>query len=271
MKSVNRKLAFQCKHCPTYYWTKLSLKAHINVSHDKVKRHQCYFCSFAISRESLLIQHMSNHTKEKPYKCQYCLKSFKWNTSVKRHKEGKACDRKIKYILVSPCYFCGKVFSNRKHLNLHMKTVHLKEGLNCCNLCCKYFSTTTINRHIRTVHLLERKYKFQLCSKKFKSNANLYRHIRRVHTNEKPLKCYFCSKSFVTLEDLKKHISIHTREKPFSCYFCRKDFPDPVCLSAHIGIIHTKERPFKCSQCSSRCYSMKGALNAHIRRKHGIQ
>jgi KRAB domain-containing zinc finger protein len=269
MKKIKQ---FQCTKCPKHYCTKYGLKVHMNVSHEDVKRYQCYFCSFATFRNSNMIHHMLNHTKEKPYKCQYCLQSYKTERSVKKHKDGKSCNLRRTRPSLSPCYFCGKVSSTLQILKAHIKRVHLKEDLKRCNLCCKYFfSTSALNSHIRTVHLFERNYKCELCSKKLGSNETLYRHIRSVHTNEKLFKCYFCSKSFVTLANLRKHIFEHTKEKPLSCYFCRKDFSDPELCSVHIRNVHTKERPFKCTECPSLSYSSNNTLNAHVRRKHGTR
>jgi KRAB domain-containing zinc finger protein len=272
-----------CKHFssttaisnPKQYWTKCNLKAHMNVSHEDVKRHQCYFCSYTTCKPSVMIRHMSNHTKEKPHKCQYCNQWYKQEESVKKHKNGKSCNLKQKYPLLSPCYFCGTALSNHRLLRVHMTVVHLQEDSKHCNLCNKYFSSTSaINHHIRTVHLLEKNYKCQLCSKQLRSNTDLNQHIRGVHTKERPFKCYFCSKSFLNFDRLRRHVLIHTREKPLTCYFCRKNFSDLKELSAHIGKIHTKEhsvrfRAFQCIQGPSRCYSTKDALNLHVRRKHG--
>jgi KRAB domain-containing zinc finger protein len=272
MQSVNRKAPFQCPMCPKQYTIKYVLKAHMNVSHDKVKRYECYFCSFAFFTESQIIKHISNHTKEKPYNSQYLFQWYRKENSVKRHKDGNSCNRKLTLPLLSHCYFCGKVFSTHRNLKGHMKKVHLKEGFKGCNLCSKYFaSTSATNHHISSVHLRERNYKCQLCSKRFGYNSELNRHIRSVHTKEKHFKCYFCSKSFVDFEALKLHTWIHTTEKPLTCYFCWKDFSIVRDLLIHIGRIHTKERPFKCMQCPSRCYSSKGDLNQHTRIKHGIR
>jgi KRAB domain-containing zinc finger protein len=245
MKCVNQKMRFQCPKCPKNYRRKYALKAHMNVSHGEVKRHQCYFCSFAYFKKSHMIRHMFNHTKEKPYKCHYCCQWYKTAASVKNHKDGKSCNPKITNPPLSPCYFCGKALSNYQRLKEHMKIVHLKEELKRCSLCCKYYSSTTaVNHHIRTVHLLERNSKCQLCSKTFGSSADLNHHIRSVHTKEKHFKCYFCSKSFVKFVGLKLHTWIHTREKPLTCYFCRKPFSVPKCLSVHIRKFHTKDITF---------------------------
>jgi KRAB domain-containing zinc finger protein len=270
MKSSKQKVQFQCPECRKQYATKQGLKAHINVSHDEVKRYQCYFCSLAASSESDLIKHMSKHTNEKPYKCQYCCQWYKKKRSMKRHKDGKSCNLRLTYPLLSPCYFCGKVFRKYKFLKIHMKTIHLMEDLTRCNTCQKCFPSIAIKHHTRIVHLFERNHQCQLCSKKFSSNADLYRHIQSVHTKEKPFKCYFCSKSFVDFHGLARHMVIHTREKPLTCYFCRKGFSVPESFSVHIRRIHTKERPFKCMQCPSHSYSTKRILNAHVQKKHGM-
>jgi KRAB domain-containing zinc finger protein len=272
MKSVKQEAPFQCTKCPKSYFTKYAFKAHVNLSHDKVKLYKCYFCSFATDRKLNMIWHMPQHTKETPYKCQYCCKWYRKEASVKRHKDGESCNRKLTYPLLSPCYFCGKVISTYQNLKVHMKMVHLKEDLKLCNLCCKHFSSTTmVNYHMRTVHLLERKHKCQLCSKRFGTTSHLNRHIQSVHTKEKRVKCYLCSTLFADFQVLTTHMSIHTGEKPLTCYFCRKDFSKPDHLSAHIRNVHTKERPFKCTQCPSHSYSTKVTLNLHVREKHGIQ
>jgi KRAB domain-containing zinc finger protein len=270
MKSVNREVGFQCPKCPKQYTTQYALVAHMNVSHDEVKRYQCYFCSLATSTKSNLIRHMSKHTHERPFKCQTCCQWYRKEASVKRHKDGNSC---LTFpLLLSPCYFCFKLLPNNRRLKAHMKMVHLKEDYyKRCNLCRKYFSTTPVlNNHIRSVHLLEGNYKCQLCSRKLASNGELKYHIQSVHTKEKPFKCYFCSKSFVTLGVLKRHMLIHTGEKPLSCYFCQKDFSVSDDLSIHIRSKHTKERPFKCKKCPSRCYATKRSLNSHVRKKHGM-
>jgi KRAB domain-containing zinc finger protein len=271
MKSVNRTVLFPCTKCPKQFSTKYGLKIHTNISHDDNKRYQCYFCSLAIFEESGLIQHMSKHTKEKPYKCQHCLQSYQTQRSVKSHEDGKICSWRQTFRLPNQCYFCDKVFLKRRNVNVHMNTVHLKEGLKRCNLCGKHFSSTTsLNHHITTVHLLERKRKCQLCSKGFSSNASLNRHIQSLHTKEKPLNSYFCSKSFVNVERLRKHMAMHTREKPLTCYFCLNVFSVVDNLSLHIRRFHTNERPFKCIQCPSRCYTSKTNLNAHVQKKHSM-
>jgi uncharacterized Zn-finger protein len=120
MKSVNRKVPFECTKCPKHYWTKYALKVHTNLSHDKFKRHRCYFCSLAIFEESQLIRHMSKHTKEKP--------------------------------LI--CYFCQKDFSDSNYLSVHTRRVHTKENPFQCRQCpSRYYSRKrALAHHIRIKH-----------------------------------------------------------------------------------------------------------------------
>lgn len=45
----------------------------------------CPICGFRTMYKNNLTRHMANHSKEKPHKCEYCLKTFRRKDYLKQH------------------------------------------------------------------------------------------------------------------------------------------------------------------------------------------
>jgi KRAB domain-containing zinc finger protein len=236
--------------------------------------HRCYFCSKSSPSLSALLIHMAQHTTEKPYKCQKCVRSFGRQHRLVEHISRNCCvpGGPPKNCSSNKCFFCKKDFPVNSILNRHLKRAHLLEGFSGCHICSKQFTNNTgLEIHIRVVHLGERNFKCGMCYRTYKTRSCLNEHIRETHTRERTFICYFCNKSdaaFTSAVKLMRHMRRHTGEKPFFCYFCNVQFAHDSTLNSHMLIIHIKERPFRCSKCPDREFTLSGQLNHHIRRRH---
>nr|XP_021548488.1 zinc finger protein 282 [Neomonachus schauinslandi] len=124
-------------------------------------------------RKSLIIHHRS-HTKERPYECAECEKSFNCHSGLIRHQMTHRGERPYK------CSECEKTYSRKEHLQNHQR-----------------------------LHTGERPFQCALCGKSFIRKQNLLKH-QRIHTGERPYTCGECGKSFRYKESLKDHLRVHS-------------------------------------------------------------
>ena len=165
--------------CETLFPDKYSLNSHISINHDnssqrnptistlrKAVPQKCDYCDSYLSGQNQLLNHQSQvHNMKSRHKCQLCEKDFSSNEILKSHWKVIHENQKNK------CEICGKFFKgSAKQVTLHMRDIHEREKKYRCDICEKKFLFMPIlKRHFREIHDKIRNHECKICMKKFPS------------------------------------------------------------------------------------------------------
>uniref|UniRef100_A0AAY5KIL9 C2H2-type domain-containing protein n=1 Tax=Esox lucius TaxID=8010 RepID=A0AAY5KIL9_ESOLU len=195
----------------------------------------CYVCGRILTRTSDMERHLKSHSKERPFHCGTCERSFKYKDTLKKHHVAAPSSAPT-LKEPKPCGVCGKVFNRASGMAIHMRSHSSERPFPCLN-----------------------------CDKTFAQLSYLVVH-ERVHSGEYPYQCSVCPGKFRTANSLTIHSRKHTGEKPFLCWQCGKSYRAASELAVHMGT-HSEEKPFSCSQCDMT-YRTKTQMNTHIEQVH---
>ena len=169
------------------------------LSHSKIRKqkYRCTFerCEKVFDLPSRLAAHARTHTGERPYPCPWpsCCWSFRTASKLRRHERTHKNDRK--YV----CSICSKAYFRPEHLKSHTLSLHNPSGTPerfVCplNKCGKKFSArSTLYVHMKR-HAGEQRQMnscsslfrcvIESCEEKFYDRNELQRHVSVYHVQD---------------------------------------------------------------------------------------
>lgn len=223
----------ECEECCLIFATQSSLRAHQRAKHKdkfspKGPRIKCPQCNKTFLQKTGLQTHMTIHTGEKPFKCEFCDAGFRLNSSLQRHMFKE-------HFFLKPfkCDQCGKDFGHNSDLKHHVRSVHAKERRFVCQICHEKFTTNIVLvRHVN-IHFDLKLNECKVCGAKFSHSGSLHNHMK-VHSEDRAYHCQTCGKSY----KLKSHLRNHNC-KPLS----KKNAIRPACTKS-VDIFDSQETNF---------------------------
>lgn len=167
--------------------------------------------------------------------CGLCWKEFDTVVLLKTHQKeahGGCC---------YGCEVCGKLFSSKRYLSVHILSKHTQLKTHLCEACGEGFPVPYLLKyHVKRKHE-QRSHDCHLCDKIFATAAALKDHICARHTDERPYKCDVkgCGKTFSWPSSFKSHKRVHASDK-YECSICLKRFSFKGNLQNHLKTIHNQ-------------------------------
>jgi len=243
----------------------------------KKKYYKCSHCEKVLKAASDMKIHLTVHSSEKPFKCEFCFISFKSQKILAKHIKKQHSENG--HVERFKCEICGKDYSERSSLKAH-QLKHMPGGQETkrphqCSACgISYACKSSLIKHVEEQHEGKDPVKHicPICGKEFRKTKNFKAH-HKAHLYGKEISCDLCGNTFQTSEGLKRHKMISCKNalitenrlklKTFHCHLCEKVFTDKRNLLNHVKIIHEgKSDNFVCDVCN-KVFSRRTGLAAH--------
>ena len=191
VKAKDKNEEFTCHICSKMFITRVNVRRHIKLEHDRVGRFNCNNCEKTFgSKIGLRYHEASCHSLEDKceFKCKSCPEIFSTQKKLIRHR---ISHQKVNY----SCKVCQKVIKGKNHMNRHMREVH------------------NVERRINTAKLDVNSYPFKCnkCEFVAKRSEHLKVHNKAKHEDFEAVRfdCLFCDKKFLYSSTLKRHNKKH--------------------------------------------------------------
>jgi KRAB domain-containing zinc finger protein len=158
-------------------------RTHVRHRHTNERPYQCDKCSYSGLNYGAIRGHMTNVHMVRGFKCVYCLEVLPSEEAYTEHlaQFHKSMKRQYK------CTYsdCAKMFWKVWQVQEHINKFHLNARRYGCNTCSRYFrDRKTLDGHIISAHL---KMVFSCqafnCNVQYKTIKSLKNHIKKFHQN----------------------------------------------------------------------------------------
>lgn len=286
---------FKCIHCNRTFVDVYTFKFHV-AKHEGTKPFKCMYgtCQKELTHKKEFMCHLRRHTKECPFQCEFCDKSFPSRKEWQRHiiKHGSkpyVCELcadsfYTKHQLTNHmkthanirdhvCPQCGKGFTHRGLLRQHLQTHNKNECL--CHLCNNvYANPRSLRKHYVRVHEVQQEstriYNCKICLITFPTDHEAKQHSKEHRQSLRSVKrkhiCDICGNDFAYPRNLADHMKIHSNIRDQVCNVCGKAFTNSNLLNQHKNV-HDGQK-FVCKACG-RDYAHYRGLCRHISKAHG--
>ncbi|KAM8731600.1 zinc finger X-chromosomal protein-like [Acanthopagrus schlegelii] len=152
--------SFQRATCLKQHHVRVHLRVRVNEAPHAIGRRKssasakefpCPICGKVFKFKSLLASHSLTHSEVRPYDCDFCSRSFRRLSHLKRHREVvHANGERLPQSFV--CHICGKDKKCRSQLARHV-IIHTGERPFACDLCSARFNRSgNLKQHRKRMH-----------------------------------------------------------------------------------------------------------------------
>ncbi|KAJ2941784.1 hypothetical protein O0L34_g10590 [Tuta absoluta] len=194
------------------------------------------------------------------FQCEFCDKSFRWKTSLRKHLETHRIETGQKRRPY--CETCRLSFTTTSNLQKHVKTsskhqiqLKLRKLKDDSTLPDKDKEQSKIEQIRCSVNSKRQVFPCAQCDRRFQWRGNLLRHLHshRAKANGE-LVCEPCNRTFSSIATYNQHMKIsrkHVSENDFKymCSDCGKKFANKTRLKDHVDWEHLKNFVHKCPVC----------------------
>ncbi|CAH8568478.1 unnamed protein product [Heterobilharzia americana] len=206
-----------------------------------------------------LIPQIYSVSKDQRFQCDECGKFFTYRSNLLLHLRTIHGDQRFQ------CDECGKTFTQKGNLRIHMQTIHGDQRFQC-DECGKTFTQKGYLRiHMQTIHG-DQRFQCDECGKTFTQKGYLRIHMQTIHGDQR-FQCDECGKTFTQKGYLRIHMQTIHGDQRFQCDECGKFFTYRSNLLLHLRTIHGDQR-FQCDECG-KTFTQKGNLRIHMQTIHG--
>ena len=196
-----------CEFCGKILSSKTNLPSHRKIHLGDGAKFKCPDCTYSTVQKTALIKHQMAKHSSLTFSCQFCSKSYKWETDLQRHQ---LKHQGVKFF----CDLCDKNFSQKRLLSLHKRTHHEKVVQKCLIDGCDLETTlvSSLCAHKKAVHEGKLFY-CEFCDFKSPVKGTVTRHMASLHDKVKKHKCDFCEYRSARLDSVKLHVSKRHKTK----------------------------------------------------------